>query len=86
MLMRFSKLPNKFLANIYAFTAVPWLRANCATTAWILEQVPMEEVVVDNGCMWFIPGSHSKLRPARPAREGCHVLTCDGSEESVAQV
>ena len=34
---------------------------------------------VENGCMWFVPGSHKeeKLRPHRPTKPGHHVLMTD---------
>ncbi|XP_041353382.1 phytanoyl-CoA dioxygenase domain-containing protein 1-like isoform X2 [Gigantopelta aegis] len=42
----------------------------------------LDDAVKDNGCMWFVPGSHHKgLRPSRPVKEGCHVQMCDGSED-----
>ncbi|CAK8675710.1 unnamed protein product [Clavelina lepadiformis] len=51
-----------------------------AVTVW----VAMDNATVDNGCMWFVPGSHNKeLRPHRQAREGHHVLCCDGDESEM---
>ncbi|XP_067680748.1 probable alpha-ketoglutarate-dependent hypophosphite dioxygenase [Haliotis asinina] len=41
----------------------------------------MDDVFRDSGCMWFSAGSHKNgLRAHRPQKEGCHVLTCEGSE------
>ena len=38
---------------------------------WLLKQV-------ENGCMWFVPGSHKMpLRPHRPTKPGHHVLMTD---------
>jgi len=39
---------------------------------------PMQDVKVENGCMWFVPGSHKMpLRPHRPTKPGHHVLMTD---------
>ncbi|CAH1782921.1 unnamed protein product [Owenia fusiformis] len=47
--------------------------------------VALDESTVDNGCMWFVPGSHKlPMRPFRPVSEGHHVLCCDCSEEEGA--
>jgi len=36
---------------------------------------PMEDASVENGCMWFVPGSHKRgLLPHRPVRPGHHVM------------
>ena len=44
-------------------------------------QTPLDNAIVDNGCMWFVPGSHlGPVRPHRPVKEGHHTLMCDGSE------
>lgn len=50
--------------------------------------VPMRDVDVDDGCMWFVPGSHKlPLRKHRPVKEGQHVLMTDecSNEEGVPQ-
>jgi len=49
---------------------------------------PMQDVNVDNGCMWFVPGSHKQdLRKHRPTKEGHHVLMTDdcSNDEGVPQ-
>ena len=36
---------------------------------------PMEDATTENGCMWFVPGSHKEgLRQHRPVAEGS--LSC----------
>ncbi|XP_031565926.1 phytanoyl-CoA dioxygenase domain-containing protein 1 homolog [Actinia tenebrosa] len=47
-------------------------------TCW----VALDNATVDNGCMWFVPGSHKKpLREHRSAAKGAHILQCDCTEE-----
>ncbi|MER5707348.1 MULTISPECIES: phytanoyl-CoA dioxygenase family protein [unclassified Streptomyces] len=42
--------------------------------------VALDEAVLDNGCMWYIKGSHlGPVRPHRRAGTG-YALECDGSE------
>jgi len=42
-----------------------------AASCW----VAIDNATVDNGCMWFVPGSHLEpLLPHKPAKEGSHVL------------
>eukprot|EP00117_Sycon_ciliatum_P040360 scpid53446/ scgid3887/ Phytanoyl-CoA dioxygenase domain-containing protein 1 len=49
-----------------------------AVSCW----VAMEHTTLDNGCMWFVPGSHLQpLRAHKPAAEGAHVLQCEASED-----
>ena len=52
-----------------------------ATSCWLA----LDEVFKENGCMWFIPGSHKKIvRPHYPIIKG-GALTCKASEsEGVA--
>uniref|UniRef100_A0A1I8IXG9 Phytanoyl-CoA dioxygenase family protein n=1 Tax=Macrostomum lignano TaxID=282301 RepID=A0A1I8IXG9_9PLAT len=48
-----------------------------AVSCWLA----VDATWLDNGCMWFGPGSHRRpLLPHRSAAAGTHVLTCDGSE------
>ena len=43
--------------------------------------VALQDVNVDNGCMWFVPGSHKlPLREHWKAKEGHHVETCNCTE------
>ncbi len=49
--------------------------------------VALDPAVKDNGCMWFVPGSHrAPLRPHRPAGPGGGTFTCDASEEEAVAV
>ncbi|MNY42738.1 Phytanoyl-CoA dioxygenase (PhyH) [compost metagenome] len=49
-----------------------------ATSCWLA----LDEATVDNGCMWFVPGSNLKeVRPHRFAGKEGGALTCDASEE-----
>ncbi|MGI8583307.1 MAG: phytanoyl-CoA dioxygenase family protein [Chitinophagaceae bacterium] len=42
----------------------------------------LDEATKDNGCMWYVPGSHLKeLRPHRFAGKEGGALTCDSTEE-----
>jgi hypothetical protein len=45
--------------------------------------VAIDKSTVDNGCMWFVPGSHGEpeLRPHRFVQPGVHVRICDCSED-----
>jgi ectoine hydroxylase-related dioxygenase (phytanoyl-CoA dioxygenase family) len=44
--------------------------------------VALDEATRDNGCMWFVPGSHLQpIRPHRPAGRGGGALECDASED-----
>jgi ectoine hydroxylase-related dioxygenase (phytanoyl-CoA dioxygenase family) len=48
-----------------------------AVSAW----VALDEATVDNGCMWFVPGSHlNPLRPHRQAGKGGGALECEATE------
>lgn len=43
--------------------------------------VALDEATVDNGCMWYIRGSHQKpIRPHRPTSDGRNI-ECDCSED-----
>lgn len=49
---------------------------------------PMQDVSVENGCMWFVPGSHKQpMRKHRPTKPGQHVLMTDecSNDEGVPQ-
>ncbi|XP_078670874.1 phytanoyl-CoA dioxygenase domain-containing protein 1-like [Branchiostoma floridae x Branchiostoma belcheri] len=49
-----------------------------AVSCW----VALDDATVDNGCMWFVPGSHGQpIRPHRAAKEGVHVLMTDHCSE-----
>lgn len=49
-----------------------------AASCWLA----LDPATKDNGCMWYIPGSHLKeVRPHRFAGKEGGALTCDASEE-----
>nr|XP_002122239.1 phytanoyl-CoA dioxygenase domain-containing protein 1-like [Ciona intestinalis] len=51
-----------------------------AVTIW----VALDNATVDNGCMWFVPGSHKlPLRPFKCAKEGHHVIICEGDKDEL---
>jgi phytanoyl-CoA hydroxylase len=53
-----------------------------AASCWIA----LDEATVDNGCMWFVPGSHrEELRPHRSAAPG-GALQCDPPESGAVAV
>ena len=48
-----------------------------AASCWIA----LDDATVDNGCLWFVPGSHRRaMRPHRPAGRGGGALECDATE------
>jgi len=52
-----------------------------AASCWIA----LDEATVDNGCLWFVPGSHRlPMRPHRSAGRGGGALECDGASRGVA--
>lgn len=47
----------------------------------------LDEATLDNGCMWYVPGSHHKpLRAHAPAGKGGGALVCEGSEDEAVPV
>lgn len=49
-----------------------------AVSCW----VSLDEATVDNGCMWYIPGSHHlPVRSHYPAGKGGGALECDAQED-----
>jgi ectoine hydroxylase-related dioxygenase (phytanoyl-CoA dioxygenase family) len=49
-----------------------------AASCWLA----LDNATIDNGCMWFVPGSHQNpVRPHRFAAGEGGALTCDASEE-----
>ncbi|EDO48247.1 predicted protein [Nematostella vectensis] len=47
----------------------------------LISKVALDQSTVDNGCMWFVPGSHKlPLRKHWPASKGAHVLQCECTE------
>jgi len=53
-----------------------------AVSAWM----PLDEAYLDNGCMWYVPGSHLKpmRKHASTAKNGA--LICEGNEEEALAV
>lgn len=48
-----------------------------AASCW----VALDDATIDNGCMWYAPGSHLlPIRPHRPAGKGGGALECDAQE------
>ncbi|XP_071116564.1 phytanoyl-CoA dioxygenase domain-containing protein 1 homolog isoform X1 [Haliotis cracherodii] len=44
----------------------------------------VDDAFKDNGCMWFVPGSHRRgLCDHRFVKDGCHVRTCDINDDEV---
>lgn len=74
----------------YSNTETPWHQDSAywlklpdirALSCW----VALDETTIDNGCMWYVPGSH--LQPIRPHQQTGNkgALTCDANEnEAVA--
>ena len=58
-----------------------WRRQDVNTGIYF--QVAIDESFQENGCMWFGKNKVLSVLPHRPVREGCHVLTCNGSEVTV---
>jgi len=49
--------------------------------------VSLDQADLDNGCMWYIPGSHLKtMRPHFPAGKGGGALECKASESEAVAV
>jgi ectoine hydroxylase-related dioxygenase (phytanoyl-CoA dioxygenase family) len=48
--------------------------------------VALDKAIIDNGCMWYVPGSHVlPVRPHNPAGKGGGALQCEANEnEAVA--
>lgn len=71
----------------FSDTATPWhqdiaywisLPDKRAVSCW----VSLDTATVDNGCMWYVPGSHKlPVRPHHPAGKGGGALECEGHEE-----
>lgn len=67
-------------------TATPWhqdcaywidLPDRRAASIWLA----LDEATLDNGCMWYVPGSHlGPTRPHRAAGSGGGALVCDADE------
>ena len=81
--MDFDMLINK---APYTNTPTPWhqdaaywvaLPDTRAVSCWLA----LDQATIDNGCMWYVPGSHLQaLRPHRFAGKAGGALQCDASE------
>jgi phytanoyl-CoA hydroxylase len=70
----------------FSNTATPWHQDRAywismpdvrAVSCW----VALDEAIKENGCMWYVPGSHHlPLRPHVPAGKGGGALQCKGNE------
>ena len=70
----FTRTPTPWHQDLAYWIDLPDRRA---ASCWIA----LDDATVDNGCLWFVPGSHLRpLRPHRPAGRGGGALECDGSE------
>ena len=75
----------------YSATVTPWhqdcsywiaLPDTRAASCW----TALDDATMDNGCMWYVPGSHKlPLRPHRPAGKG-GALQCDATEEEAVAI
>lgn len=73
-------------------TPTPW-HQDCAYWPDLPDQraascwIALDEATLDNGCMWFVPGSQDgELRAHRSAGKGGGALECDGSEDEAVAV
>eukprot|EP00111_Clytia_hemisphaerica_P021367 TCONS_00062911-protein len=85
----FDMLINKFP---YSGTPTPWHQDESywpdmpdkrAVSCW----VALDDATVENGCMWFVRGSHQEeaLRPHRRVKEGHHARCTDSCSEREGQ-
>jgi len=76
----------------YSNTNTPW-HQDCsywitmpdtrAASCW----VALDDAIIDNGCMWYVSGSHLlPVRTHRPAGKGGGALECDCSEEEATPI
>lgn len=76
----------------FSHTPTPWhqdaaywikLPDTRAVSCW----VALDKAEKDNGCMWYIPGSHKlPLRTHHPAGKGGGALTCEGYEDEAVAI
>lgn len=76
----------------YSNTPTPW-HQDCAywislpDTRAVSCWVALDRATVDNGCMWYVPGSHLlPMRPHRSAGKGGGALECEGDEDEAVAV
>ncbi len=54
-----------------------------ASSCWLA----LDQATLENGCMWFVPGSHKKaIRPHRYAARPGGALLCDATEEEATAI
>ncbi|WEK36014.1 MAG: phytanoyl-CoA dioxygenase family protein [Candidatus Pseudobacter hemicellulosilyticus] len=83
MAMDFDMLINK---APFTNTPTPWhqdaaywinMPDKRALSCWLA----LDDATLDNGCMWYVPGSHLKLLRAHQSASKGGALVCDASEE-----
>lgn len=76
----FSNTPTPWHQDCAYWIEMPDLRA---VSCW----VSLDRATIDNGCMWYVPGSHKlPMRPHHPAGKGGGALACEGHEEDAVPV
>jgi ectoine hydroxylase-related dioxygenase (phytanoyl-CoA dioxygenase family) len=82
--MLINKAPNTNTITPWHQDEAYWVKLpdKRAVSCWLA----LDNSTVDNGCMWYVPGSHlTEVRPHRFAGKEGGALTCDASEsEGVA--
>ena len=53
-----------------------------AVSAWM----PLDEATLDNGCMWYVPGSHLEAMRKHDSTAKNGALVCEGSEDEALAV
>ncbi|KAA2239244.1 phytanoyl-CoA dioxygenase family protein [Chitinophaga agrisoli] len=71
----FTNTPTPWHQDCAYWISMPDTRA---ASCW----VALDDAVKDNGCMWYVPGSHRQpVRTHRPAGAGGGALMCDADEQ-----
>lgn len=71
----FTNTPTPWHQDCAYWISMPDTRA---ASCW----VALDDAVKDNGCMWYVPGSHRQpVRAHRPAGSGVGALMCDAEEK-----
>ena len=78
--MLIDKLPHTDTATPWHQDMAYWIKL--PDTRSVSVWVALDEATIENGCMWYVPGSHrGPLRPHREAGKGGGALECDATEE-----
>ncbi len=78
--MLINKAPHTHTPTPWHQDCAYWL--NLPDTRAISCWTALDEATIDNGCMWYIPGSHnSPIRTHKPAGTAGGALECEASEE-----